>query len=266
MVFRLLLPLLFPHTFLFELDRVSPEMDALADRWAAIEARLAVLEARASPTAAADATPPSVALPPSEADASPTQLRLAAELTARGVTTHAFRRVAACYYDQPLEWRRAALGAPTVSHLAKSLLLANTAHRPPPPDARLTPAQAAALAPYVLVIVQYAEKKLDAEKLRRHLIAAADGAAPSKAFNMRLAPVDVSDRVTGYTHNAVTPVGLALSVPIVLSDEIARLDPPCFWMGGGEVDLKLAVDTAQFVAAYQPMVLDITRGGGGEEN
>ena len=101
------------------------------------------------------------------------------------------------------------LGEPSVAHLAKSLLLASTAHRPPPPDALLTPKPAAALAPHVLAIAQYVKKKLDAEKLRRHLVAAADGAAPAKALNTRLAPLAVSDGVTGCTHNAVTPVGQA---------------------------------------------------------
>lgn len=233
-------------------------MDALAARWAAIEARLTALEARSGAA-------PAVALPPSEADASPTQARLAAELGAKGVTAHSFVRVPADYYDHPLEWRRAALRAPSVAHLCKSLLLANTAHRPPPPGAALTRAQTAALSPHVLVIVQYAAK-LDAEKLRRHMITLAAGAAPAKAFNMRLAPADVSDRLTGYSHNAVTPVGVATpGIPVVLSHAVAALDPPLFWMGGGEVDLKLGVDRAQFVAAYDPFVLDITHGGSGEE-
>jgi prolyl-tRNA editing enzyme YbaK/EbsC (Cys-tRNA(Pro) deacylase) len=232
-------------------------MDALAARWAAIEARLDALT-RATPSSG-------VTLPPTEAAASPTQRRLAAELVARGVSTHAFKRVPADYYDQSLEWRRDALAAPSVAHLCKSLLLANTAHRPPKEGAVLTPAQRAALSPHVLVIVQYAAK-LDAEKLRRCLIAAADGAAPAKAFNMRLAPVEVSDRLTGYSHNAVTPIGIATAgIPIVLSHEIAALKPPLFWMGGGEVDLKLAVDTAQFLSAYQPMIADITHSGGGGE-
>lgn len=38
-----------------------------------------------------------------------------------------------------------------------------------------------------------------------------------QAFNLRLVAEDVSDRLTGFLHNAVTPVGLAQRVPIILS-------------------------------------------------
>ena len=105
---------------------------------------------------------------------------------------------------------------------------------------------------------------MDSEKLRRHMVDAAAGAAPAKAFNMRLAVDADSAALTGYEHNAVTPVGLATaSLPIVLSHRIAAL--PAFWMGGGEVDLKLAVSTREFVAAYSPIVADVTTGGGEED-
>ena len=234
---------------------------SLAARFDAIEARLSALEG-GLPAAPSAAPPPPVALPPSEAPASPTQARLAAELSARGVP-HAFKRVPSDYYDHDLEWRRRVLTAPSTAHLCKSLLLENTRHRPPPPGTPLTPTQTAALCRFVLVIVQY-EARFDAERLRKHMIALAAGAAPAKAFNLRLASVADSDAVTGYTHNAVTPVGLATAgVPIVLSSAVAALSPPAFWMWGGEVDLKLGVDTAQFVAAYDALVLDVTHGDGG---
>jgi hypothetical protein len=105
--------------------------------------------------------------------------------------------------------------------------------------------------------------KLDAEALRKGLIAAAGGAAPGKAFNLRLAAEEDSAAVTGYEHNAVSPVGLPVGdgpppPPLILASAITELRPALFWMGGGEVDLKLGVDTAQFVAAYKPTILDIT--------
>ena len=41
---------------------------------------------------------------------------------------------------------------------------------------------------------------------------------PTKAFNLRLVAEDVSDRLTGFLHNAVTPVGIATpDMPIILS-------------------------------------------------
>ena len=49
--------------------------------------------------------------------------------------------------------------------------------------------------------MQYAAR-LHAEKLKRYL-AKLNGKLGSKSFNMRLAPSEVSDRLTSYTHNAV---------------------------------------------------------------
>ncbi len=71
---------------------------------------------------------------------------------------------------------------------------------------------------------QYAAR-LHAEKLKRCLYQsqkAAGGALGTKAFNMRLCPADVSDRLTGFQHNAVSPIGIASrDMPIILSDRCA---------------------------------------------
>lgn len=61
----------------------------------------------------------------------------------------------------------------------------------------------------------------------------------SQFFNLRLVAGDVSDALSGYSHNAVTPVGMATRLPIILSHKIAALQPDFFWLGGGEVDLKV---------------------------
>jgi prolyl-tRNA editing enzyme YbaK/EbsC (Cys-tRNA(Pro) deacylase) len=85
---------------------------------------------------------------------------------------------------------------------------------------------------------------------------------------MRLCPEDVSAALTGCGHNAVSPVGLPRPLPLLLSDRIAALRPDeFFWLGAGEVDLKLGLTAAEFVRAYAPTVLDCTAEGvfGGEE-
>lgn len=48
----------------------------------------------------------------------------------------------------------------------------------------------------------------------------------------------VSDQLTGFRHNAVSPIGLATKLPVIMSDRVAALQPPVFWLGGGEADLK----------------------------
>lgn len=111
--------------------------------------------------------------------------------------------------------------------------------------------------------MQYAAP-INGDKLNRVVHQLANSALPKgaaplgrKGFNMRLCPGDVSDGLSGYLHNAVTPVGCRTRIPIILSDRVVKLQPDFMWLGGGEVDLKLGFSAAQFVAAYNPYVSDI---------
>jgi prolyl-tRNA editing enzyme YbaK/EbsC (Cys-tRNA(Pro) deacylase) len=75
---------------------------------------------------------------------------------------------------------------------------------------------------------------------------------------MRLAPEEVSDALTGFEHNGVSPIGTKTRLPIIFSHRIAALDPDVFWLGAGEVDLKLGMSAAVFISAYAPHVVDCT--------
>lgn len=170
-------------------------------------------------------------------------------------------------------------------------------------NAAITPRQRAALSEHFLVIVQYhSARGFDAERLKKELLARADGVAPAKAFNLRLAKDGAAEALTGFAHGAVTPVGALCGllgskgqvasrghgrgegegagagggagggegggareerVPVVLSSRVARL--PEFWMGGGEVDLKLCISTRDFVGAYDPIVAGVMHGDEEEE-
>ena len=48
------------------------------------------------------------------------------------------------------------------------------------------------------------------------------------------------------------PIGMATPVPVVLSDKLRSLPDGQLWLGGGEVDLKLRVDVAQFCEKLMP--------------
>ena len=104
--------------------------------------------------------------------------------------------------------------------------------------------------------MQYAAR-LHAEKLKR-AIHKLNGKLGIRHFNLRLAAEDVSDQLSGYKHNAVTPVCMATELPIVMSHRIAQLDSGFFWLGAGEPDLKLGMPVQQFVDAYTPLVIDCT--------
>ena len=48
------------------------------------------------------------------------------------------------------------------------------------------------------------------------------------------------------------------SSPASPSCRITQLQPDFFWIGAGEVDLKLGLHAAEFVRKYQPIVADCT--------
>lgn len=105
---------------------------------------------------------------------------------------------------------------------------------------------------------QYAEERTHAEKLKNFLHKLNDGAVSKKGFNMRLAPQEDSDRLSGFEHNAVSPIGFHTPIPIILSHKIASLQPGFFFIGAGEVDLKLCLRVDEFIENYKPYVVDCT--------
>lgn len=81
-----------------------------------------------------------------------------------------------------------------------------------------------------------------------------------KKFKFRLASAEENAIETGFKHNAVTPIGIKnTKIPIILSSRLLELDH--FWMGGGEYDVKLAVDVNEFRKIYKPLVADIVYDG-----
>jgi len=75
---------------------------------------------------------------------------------------------------------------------------------------------------------------------------------------MRLCPESVSDELSGFEHNAVSPIGIKTQMPIIMSHRIPQLRPDEFWLGAGEVDLKVGLSVAEFVSVYKPCIVDCT--------
>jgi prolyl-tRNA editing enzyme YbaK/EbsC (Cys-tRNA(Pro) deacylase) len=65
---------------------------------------------------------------------------------------------------------------------------------------------------------------------------------------------------------AVTPIGIKTPLPVILSHQIAKLQPDFFFLGAGEVDLKVGLRAAEFIKVYQPMVVDCTYDSSGVES
>ncbi len=78
-----------------------------------------------------------------------------------------------------------------------------------------------------------------------------------KNFNFRLAPEEISDELSGFEHNAVTPIGMKASVPIIMDKNIADLD--FIWLGGGEVDVKWGVPVKEFIRIFNPIIGEVSK-------
>jgi prolyl-tRNA editing enzyme YbaK/EbsC (Cys-tRNA(Pro) deacylase) len=82
---------------------------------------------------------------------------------------------------------------------------------------------------------------------------------PKYFSDLRLAPEEVSEELTGYGHNGVSPFGiLDTSIPVVVCKSILGVKPKFIWMGGGHKDLKLGVAVSEFVKAVNGIVLDVS--------
>uniref|UniRef100_A0A7S2DTW2 YbaK/aminoacyl-tRNA synthetase-associated domain-containing protein n=1 Tax=Haptolina brevifila TaxID=156173 RepID=A0A7S2DTW2_9EUKA len=175
-----------------------------------------------------------------------------------GLTSAHFWRVRGDYYEQDLAWRRDILGAASVQQLCKSMIMENT---------KLTEeeAKASGRIKYVMFVLQYANGKLNKEKMH-DVIRSMEGskAAAKKQYSIRMVSQEVSNKLSGFPHNAVTPFGMATPIPVLLSERIRALPEGRVWLGGGEVDLKLRLDVAELVAKFEspagvaPIFADVT--------
>lgn len=108
---------------------------------------------------------------------------------------------------------------------------------------------------YYVVVVQYTAR-FNADSVKNFLYMLNDGKIPKKRFNLRLAPELESLKLTGYEHNGVTCVGMKTDIPVILDEAITRLDPDFFWLGGGEIELKLGIKTSEFINYVKPFIVN----------
>jgi prolyl-tRNA editing enzyme YbaK/EbsC (Cys-tRNA(Pro) deacylase) len=164
------------------------------------------------------------------------------------------------YYSWELPQRAVALGAPSIHYLCKSLLMDN---KKVPADQPHDPTNPK----FVLVVLQYAAamdnlKLVSAVRALRPVQDRLDGGQ----FDFRIASEQDNSTMTGYEHNSVTPFGLLQqdTVPILLSSAVADLG--FFWMGGGNVHLKLGMAVTDFIRALNPIVASVSHPRAGDED
>ncbi|KAJ8901177.1 hypothetical protein NDN08_007027 [Rhodosorus marinus] len=171
----------------------------------------------------------------------------------RGLSSSVFVRVGADYYDRDLDYRRHCLSAVSVEHLCKSIVMENKQYSSelgfPEDDLRYNR--------YYMVVLQYT-RRLNPQNVLRYVrdVLNSGRGISSKHYNFRLA--DDVEKLTGFTHNSVTPLGSKTSIPILLSDNILNLKPAHFWLGAGETDLKWCIDIDQFRQSFNPHIATVT--------
>ncbi|KAM4085688.1 hypothetical protein ACJW30_10G045900 [Castanea mollissima] len=180
---------------------------------------------------------------------SDTESRLSSILRTNGVNNFSFKKVPADYYDWPFEARRDALGAASIDHLCKSIVLVNTQA-----PSNVIDCSDQNNSKYYVVVVQYTAR-FNAETVKNFLYLLNNGQIAKKKFNLRLAPEDTSLKLTGFEHNAVTCIGMKTDIPVILDEAIVKLHPDFFWLGGGEVDLKLGIRTSEFIDFVKPFIV-----------
>ncbi|KAK7330749.1 hypothetical protein VNO77_24948 [Canavalia gladiata] len=179
-----------------------------------------------------------------------TVTRLSSILRKNGVDDFSFKRVPSDYYDWSLEARRDALSAASVDHLCKSIVLVNTQA-----PSTVVDCSDRKNSKYYVVVVQYTAR-FNAEAVKNFLYTINNGSIAKKKFNLRLAPEETSAELTGYGHNAVTCIGMKTDIPVILDEAIVKLTPDFFWLGGGEVDLKLGIRTSQLIKFVNPFIVN----------
>eukprot|EP00554_Chaetoceros_debilis_P004255 CAMPEP_0194082286 /NCGR_PEP_ID=MMETSP0149-20130528/7835_1 /TAXON_ID=122233 /ORGANISM="Chaetoceros debilis, Strain MM31A-1" /LENGTH=259 /DNA_ID=CAMNT_0038764401 /DNA_START=103 /DNA_END=882 /DNA_ORIENTATION=+ len=187
-------------------------------------------------------------------------------VVASKIYSSTFKWVPDDYYSYTLSKRAQILGAHSTFQLCKSMLMENRSY-----DKSLaTSSDDSTYGRFYLIMLQY-ETTINNKKLKSELRAlrpVKERLDPSK-FDFRVATEEDNARLTGYSHNAVTPFGMRENVPIVLSKAITSDNggdtsgsgggmSQFIYMGGGHINCKIGCAVADFVAATSPLVLDVT--------
>ncbi|KAL8153785.1 hypothetical protein V2J09_011545 [Rumex salicifolius] len=174
--------------------------------------------------------------------------RLSGIIRSKGILDFVFKLAPSDYYDRPLEARRDIVGAASIHHLCKSIVLVNTQAQ-----SHVIDCSDRNNSKYYIVVVQYTAR-FNAEMVKNFLYSINNGKVPKKKINLRLAPEEISANLTGYGHNAVTCIGMKTNIPVILDEAITKLSPNFFWLGGGEVDLKMGIQTSDFIRLVDPFI------------
>lgn len=79
-----------------------------------------------------------------------------------------------------------------------------------------------------------------------------------KKFHFQLANDEDSFTLSGFGHNAISPIGLMQAIPVVICRRCLGIKNGIIYLGGGKVDVKLALPVADLIRGTNAIVGDIT--------
>mmetsp|Transcript_14496 Transcript_14496/g.20339 ORF Transcript_14496/g.20339 Transcript_14496/m.20339 type:complete len:289 (-) Transcript_14496:292-1158(-) len=160
-----------------------------------------------------------------------------------------FKRAPSDYYDWDLEQRRDCLQAPHINYLCKTMIMRNT-------KTNATDCSDRTNSKYYMIVIQYTAK-MNKEKLQKivRFLRPEKERMSKKSVNMRVASPEDGVMLSGFGHNAVTPLGMAVKVPMIVSHRVLEL--PYIWLGGGEVDVKLRMSISDLCRVFNPIIGDL---------
>jgi prolyl-tRNA editing enzyme YbaK/EbsC (Cys-tRNA(Pro) deacylase) len=114
---------------------------------------------------------------------------------------------------------------------------------------------------FYLVLLQY-ETSINNKKLQsevRALRPVADRLDNSN-YDFRVASEEDNARLTGYSHNAITPFGMLKDIPIILPMAMIEDSPmnQLSWMDGGHNHYKVRMAVSDFINVKKPFIVDLT--------
>ncbi|KAJ2082401.1 hypothetical protein H4R24_001637 [Coemansia sp. RSA 988] len=175
-------------------------------------------------------------------------------LDSAGLTTSSrIFHVPPSYYEWPLYQRALSMCAPSPAHLCKMVVMENKrwlpAHRKPDGSQHIQQ--------YVGVVVQYVQT-VNVNRMTDYVRALDGNEVARRHFHFRLVDEQTAEELTGFAKNGVSPVGMRQQIPLVVCAAIQRLQPPVLWLGGGDVDFKLAMPLQALLDCTQGMLADIS--------
>jgi len=179
-----------------------------------------------------------------------------------------FVRTPTDYYTWTLDQRKEFIGASSTHHLCKSIVVENTEWSAPGNIHSTIPSSSGCEDPlnsrFYCVIIQYTARLLS-HQVFKFVRGLKNNELPLKSYHFQLAKN--SETITGFEHNAVCPIGMAVPIPIIVDKKITNLHPNYIWLGGGEVDLKLGIRVSDLLKISKNVfVADVTQDAVDNEN